>query len=240
MQQDKFKQISNDLMIFKKNVFLANEFDHNPIAKSHKQFNQDQIAFFIQQWALVANRYITNLVQIEKTISNDGWEIVVTMIQEIIADELGRHTQGATHYEVLTQGLNETLSVDFSHLTPSKTTETLFKKMDHILSKQTPYIIGTLYAIEAKAIDELLMFKQLMLSLSKNNLSKTMQIFLDGHINEWEITHLENLNNSIYKYLIPEDYDKFRSGFEDILLALNAWWININQETLRSQETTTA
>ncbi|MGJ3502171.1 hypothetical protein, partial [Piscirickettsia salmonis] len=63
MQQEKFKQMSSDLMAFKESEFLAHNFNNNPIAQAHQQLNQKQITFFIQQWALIANRYITNLIQ---------------------------------------------------------------------------------------------------------------------------------------------------------------------------------
>ncbi|QGP49958.1 hypothetical protein PsalN5692_01415 [Piscirickettsia salmonis] len=137
-----------------------------------------------------------------------------------------------THYE--------TLGINFHNITASRATSVLFNKMDTAFFKEVSYIVGTLYATEAKAIEELLMLRKIILSLSKGNLPSTMHAFLDEPINKWKITHLEGLNSSIYKYLSPEDYRLFRLGFTDMILGLNAWWMSITTETLAQQETVEA
>ncbi|OAJ33701.1 hypothetical protein A0O36_02102 [Piscirickettsiaceae bacterium NZ-RLO1] len=112
--------------------------------------------------------------------------------------------------------------------------------MDTAFFKEVSYIVGTLYATKAKAIEELLMLRKIILSLSKGNLSNTLHVLLNEHINKWKITHLESLNSSIYKYLSPEDYGLFRLGFTDMILGFHAWWVNITIETLTQQETVEA
>ncbi|MDZ8029547.1 MULTISPECIES: DUF3865 domain-containing protein [unclassified Nostoc] len=215
--------------------YLAFSITKNPVAQMLSQASFAQIAYIMQQYSIFPKELVgfTELARQKALVAE--WDIVAQELKENIAEEMGKSTQGISHYTLLAEGLEQGLSVPVKNATPSIATSKLLRTVQSIFEQQLPNVLGATYAIEATSIPELTLIVQLVEWLLEGAMPKDLEYFFSKHLDEWEIEHEAGLRTSLAAYIQPEQFGEFAAGFRATIDAMEAWWQELAQEAISSE-----
>jgi Domain of Unknown Function with PDB structure (DUF3865) len=225
---DLLKQLSSSM----EKDFLSVSMVRHPLCQTMMRGNMDELICIAQQYSIFP-KVLVDYTQIARSKAIvAGWDTVVQELDDNIAEELGRSTQGISHYDFLADGLEAGLKVPVKATRPSTATQVLLNTMDNIFAQDIAYMMGATYAIEATSIPELTIIRQLIELLLEGALPQPLQYFFDMHLNEWEPEHEEDLRRSLDGYIQKADFATFSAGFRAVLTAMDIWWLQLSAEAL--------
>jgi Domain of Unknown Function with PDB structure (DUF3865) len=228
----RFSSLLSQLNASMDKSFLSVSLVRHPLCQTMLRGNLEELTFVAQQYSIFPKVLVdyTKIARSKAVVA--GWDTVVQELDDNIAEELGRSTQGISHYDFLADGLAAGLNVPVKATRPSVATQTLLDTMDQIFAQDIVYIMGATYAVEATSIPELTIVRQLIELLLEGALPKSLQYFFDMHLNEWEPEHEEDLRRSLDGYIQEADFAAFSAGFQAVLTAMDIWWLQLSAEAL--------
>ena len=217
--------------------YLAFSITKNPVIQMLSEASFAEIAYVMQQYSIFPKELVgfTELARQKALVAE--WNIVAQELKENIAEEMGKSTQGISHYTLLAKGLEEGLSVTVMNTTPSIATSKLLRTMQSVFEQELAYVLGATYAIEATSIPELTLIVRLVDWLLKGVMPKDLEYFFSKHLNEWELKHEAGLRTSLAAYIQPEQFGEFTAGFRVQIDAMEVWWQELTQEAISSTVT---
>ncbi|AFY66368.1 DUF3865 domain-containing protein [Geitlerinema sp. PCC 7407] len=204
----------------------------NPMVQIMREVSAEQLIYVLQQYAIFPKALVDLMVLTEQKAQQSGWSRIAAELQDNIAEELGRGTEGVSHYRLLAEGLEDALGVPVVAIAPSPATMQLLAHLNSIFRKGGAYILGASYAIEASSIPELLIVQKMIRYLLQKEMPPTLDHFFTMHLNEWEPEHEADLRNAIAHYLQPEDLPEFEAGFYMVLEVMEIWWKGLAIEAM--------
>lgn len=198
--------------------------ERNPIVQIMREISFEQLIYVLQQYSIFPRALVECMVLTQEKAQQSGWSKVAEELQENIAEEMGRGTDGISHYRLLAEGLEDALGAPVIGTSPSPATTQLLAHLSAIFRKEIAYILGAAYAIEASSIPELLIVQKMIRYLLQKEMPANLEHFFTMHLNEWEPEHEADLRNAIAHYLQPENQAAFEAGFYMVLEVMEIWW----------------
>lgn len=223
--------------------FVSVNKNKNPITKKIDSLSYKQKKDVIFQYSLFPKNIISLLVTASYSLSFYGWKNVVEELIQNINEEMGIgegkiSKYSLPHYTILRKMLRVSFDKDVINIVPNKYTTNFIQKMKNVLEQNEPEIVcGAVYALEASAVPELTIVKELVISSLKDigkEPPKLLLDFFDWHINDIEIEHRDRLIEMVSMEINNEvSWAMFERGFEATMSIMDAWWeglyIAINQ-----------
>ena len=210
--------------------FLAVDPTKNPVLQILYRGKFRELAYVIQQYSIFPKAIVDWMKVAEQKATMAGWNTVANELKENIAEELGRGTQGVSHYDLLAEGLEKGLQLPIKLIEPSDATKSLLEVLDQVFAKSAVHALGATYALEATSIPELNLVRNIIEVLLEGDLPQGLKYFFDMHLNEWEPEHEEDLRKSLAAYISPEEFSAFSEGFRAVLTAMDVWWLQLTAE----------
>jgi hypothetical protein len=181
------------------------------------------------------------------------WPDAAEELRRNRGEELGSRTNGTSHYQILERRLDVELGVKLSGSTPCPSTAKFLRDVRQALWRQSkPTVAGILYALEASAVDELLVVAEILnesarlfqlqplmnvelmrnckdrsVLTSANPASKNLTLadFISLHLFDFEIGHERGLANAFEPYVAEsQELVEFQVGFGKLLVDMDEWW----------------
>ncbi|GAB1539654.1 hypothetical protein NUACC21_23210 [Scytonema sp. NUACC21] len=216
--------------------YIAVNDKKNPVVQNISNASFKQLTHIIQQYSIFTKELVFFTESARKKAFEAGWLEVAYELQENIAEELGSGTQGISHYVLLAEGLEEGLNQPMKNINPSSTTLKLLRNLKIVFDREACYVLGATYAIEATAVAELNMIREIIKKMVQGSLPNSLQYFFNMHLNEWEPEHEEDLKKTVAIYLELQDFEQFEAGFRAFMEAIDAWWKDLTIEVAFTQD----
>ena len=161
-------------------------------------------------------------------------EEMVSNIQEELgiygADQAAHSNMIAgPHYLVLRAEVKAWMGVDLNRQLPAAETTTFLSEIETLVSSDSPAIIcGALLALEASAIGELRVVREIARRLEVTSgkvMSDELVRFFEYHANVIEVGHRDRLLKCVADcFVTQEDEDECMRGMTGVLSAMERWW----------------
>ena len=210
----------------------------NPVAKMLGTLTGTQLEYIIGQYSLFPAKIVAFLYAARDRARATGWHAVADELTRNMGEELGTESDGVTHYEMLLSGIAELsdteLYAKWKGLSASPATGAFLKRIETAISSTNmAYAAGATYALESSAVPELVIVRNLLenfLNAYDAVISGKLQTFFDMHLGTWEPGHEQGLHGAIPEHLAQDEVGSFRTGFEEVMDAMDAWWAGLADE----------
>jgi Domain of Unknown Function with PDB structure (DUF3865) len=229
---DKFQHLAQSLTDSMRHDYAAVNQRRNPVAGIMARATFDQLAYILQQYSIFPKAIVLWMEIAQQKVLEAKWMDLAHALAENVADEMGKYTDGISHYTILAEGLEMGLGMPIQSATPSAATANLLTSMDAIFARQPACVLGAIYAIEATSIPELTLVMQVLELAIEGALPEKLHYFFDMHLNQWEPKHEAELKVNIAKYITSNDFDAFESGFRAVMMAMDNWWSDLVSEAI--------
>ena len=221
--------------------FVAVSEKSNPFLIRIDNLTPTQILFLSEQYCFFSKNIISFFIDAIFVLSYHGYESISNELLMNIREELGeviddhhsKNNVSLPHYVYLRKSIIDSFSFDPAKSRPSLSTKNFISNMKSLVNiDNANNVSGTVYALEASAMLELAIVKKII--SSKNTISESLEYFFDIHTTEIEIGHKLMLQKKCIKYLKNEfGYMEFSQGFNETLFAMDNWWIELYNESLK-------
>ncbi len=209
----------------------------NPVYGKLGNIGKGRLSYVITQYTIFPRNIVSYLENVREEMKE--FDDVYDELERNIKEEKGSATKDIKHYDILTQGIKDEFGLDITIICPTPTTATFDMGMYEatFMSDDKYAIMGATYAMEATAVPELEIVKELTNELSRlfykrGIFSETLKGFFDIHINDLEIGHENGLRDACEKYVNDEKtQESFVNGFNLVMNTMDKWWAGLNRES---------
>jgi hypothetical protein len=182
--------------------------------------------------------------QRDNELSKDARRHIDNELTRNIGQELGSETEGRSHYEVLSDGLEQTIALRPSAHQAASATRKFLNSLMSACKNSDPYaVLGTVYAMETTAGPELGVVQWLYQVRIQHvagevrtqpgwaEANESIRKFFDMHMDVWELSHSNELAEVVLPALTTDDRRaRFRSAFERVIDLMRVWWEELAAE----------
>lgn len=207
--------------------------NNNPIFARLGEMKEWQLKKVIEEYSCLSNRAIQFLTT--AMIYSYGWDELYKEIEDNIADEKGKRTDGIPHLVIMRDGYLNELGIDTHkaqayHLV---STRSFLEEMDRIFNTSNKaYLAGAMLAFESVALEEFYIIDQVIvkyLAHQGKEISGLTKQYVDGHL-LFEIDHSNNLEKAILCHLKEEHLLDFENGYINVCDTMDEWWKKLNND----------
>jgi hypothetical protein len=207
--------------------------DHNPIFLRLSKMKEYHLKKVIEEYSCLSNRAIQFLTT--AMIYSYGWDELYKEIEDNIADEKGKRTDGVPHLVIMRNGYRDELGIDTHkaqayHLV---STRSFLEQMNVIFNTSNkPYLAGAMLAFESVAIEEFYIVDHIIieyLARQGKEISGLTKQYIDGHL-KFEVDHSSNLEKAILAHLTEEHLSELERGYKDVCDTMDEWWIKLDRD----------
>lgn len=204
----------------------------NPVVEIMNKGGREELTHVMRQYSIFPKELVSFTEAARTKALAAGWREIAEELKDNIAEEMGRSTDGVSHYSILAEGLELGLGVPVKGTRPSPATTRLLEDMRAILDGEAAHVLGATYAIEATSIPELTIVLRVLEALLGHQVPEALRYFFDMHLNEWEPEHEEGLRVTVGRCLTTAEYESFEAGFRATMQAMDRWWMDLTTEAL--------
>lgn len=217
--------------------FISVNKTKNPVLKRVRYLTFDQKLAVLGQYSIFPKNIISFLTAAAYSLSYYGWNHVVKELLQNINEEMGQGEGKISkyhepHYTILRKIFKAGFDTDINNIKPHAGTQAFVSDMKSLLEDNNPNTVcGSVYALEASAVPELSLVKELVLSAlddCNQKLPDLLLDFFDWHINDIEIGHRDRLLGMASREITGErGWQEFEEGFRGTMSIMDIWWASL-------------